>query len=81
VDEFAPMSLVKEIFHNHSLFDSIYQNIHRGPSRKSQISINKCPRRQTLWTYFLAEHIWLIQKLIKFWGCYSAIDNSQSWER
>jgi hypothetical protein len=78
VDEFAPVSFETDIFHHHSLFDSIHLNIQSLLYRIYPMPINKYPQCQTLWTDFFTEHIWLIQKLIKFRGCVSAIHNSQS---
>jgi hypothetical protein len=37
VDEFAPMSFEKKIFHHHSLFDSIHPNIQNMPYRIYQM--------------------------------------------
>jgi hypothetical protein len=78
VDEFAPVSFEKEIFHHHSLFDSIHPIMHDLLWRIYQISIKKDPQRQILWTNLLTGHIWLIQELIWFREYYSTIDNSQS---
>jgi hypothetical protein len=52
VDEFAPMSFEKEIFHHYALFDSIHSNIHNGSSPiywmriKNALSVR--PSRQIL---------------------------------
>jgi hypothetical protein len=77
VDKLAPVSFEKQIVHHYSLFDSIHPNIH-NVYRKCRSKKAPAPH---LWTNFLGEHIWLLQKLIWFRGCYSGIVNSESWER
>jgi hypothetical protein len=78
MDEFASVPFEKEIFHHHSLFDSIYPIMHDLPWRINQISIKKGSQRHILWTNLLAGHKWLIQELIWFREYYSTIDNSHS---